>query len=193
MDHRQSLARGSSENRRSKLERTDSPQSVACYPSVTPDDLTGTVAPSTSESPNYGVRFSRSVIVRFTRSHRDYTPRQIKDCFYQYYELQDIKEKCFDDLRRHMFGEENDDTKNKESDDTYCLRGLENFDEWSNKQKHKLRAEAALKVFDAEDDGCDEITISREYASVTARSQTWANIMGLRDQRDAFSIHGQSR
>ena len=75
--------------------------------------------------------------------------------------------------------------------ETYCRRGLECFDGASNKHKHQLRAEAANKVFDAQDDGCDEYTIASDYACVTARSQMWANVLGLRDQRDAFAIHGQ--
>jgi hypothetical protein len=177
-------------NRRSKLERSDSPPSVACFPSACSDceSLRGDDA---SETSTRSVRFERTVTVRFTRSHRDYTPRQIKDCWYQSYEHQEIKEQCVDDLEtafdREMAGDEID-----ENDEKFCMRGLESYDEVAHKEKHRLRAEAANTVFIAEDDGCDDITIAEEYAEVVARSQTWANIVGLRDQRIAASIHRES-
>lgn len=40
------------------------------------------------------VRFSRKVTVREVRSHHDYTPRQIKKCWYQEDEVDQIKLKC---------------------------------------------------------------------------------------------------
>ncbi|OEU08664.1 hypothetical protein FRACYDRAFT_249564 [Fragilariopsis cylindrus CCMP1102] len=40
------------------------------------------------------VRFSRKVTVREIRSHHDYTPRQVKKCWYQEDEVDQIKLKC---------------------------------------------------------------------------------------------------
>ena len=190
-----------SRKRRAKLERSDSPQSVSCFPSSSscrrmedsdlhgndhcenPDNST-TAATEPLSLSALSVRFDRSVTVRFTRSRHDYTVRQINDCWYQPHELRDIKDRCGEDLLQYKLSEVNTD-----DDESFCMRGLEGYDELAHKQKHRLRAEAASKVFEAEDDGCDEYTIAKEYSFVTARSQTWANIIGLRDQRDAQSIH----
>ena len=193
-----------------KLEMSDSSHSVSCFPSSTmpcgttedgdchgndhcenPEN-SSTAATEPLSVSMLSVRFDRSVIVRFTRSHHDYTARQIKDCWYQSYELRDIKDRCGEDLLKYKLSEPtntNNINKSSDNDESFCMRGLEGYDELAHKQKHRLRAEAASKVFEAEDDGCDEYTIAKEYASVTARSQTWANIIGLRDQRDAQSIH----
>ena len=46
------------------------------------------------------VRFSRKVTVREIRSHHDYTPRQIKKCWYQEDEVNQIKVKCLRILKQ---------------------------------------------------------------------------------------------
>ena len=190
-------------SRRMKLERTKSPSSIACYPSVAPPCAKTEIGDGDCTESYYDpvVRFARSVTVRFTRSHHDYTPRQIKDCFYQDYELREIRAKCGEDLQRFRNTKENgadDDLQdaniygdNDDENDTCCIRGLEIYEDSLYRRKRMLRAKAANRVFDAEDDGCDEITIANEYSEVAARSQTWANIVGLRDQRDAAAIHGE--
>jgi len=46
------------------------------------------------------VRFSRRVKVRKTRSHLDYTPHQIKNCWYQQYEIDQIKSNCLYEIKQ---------------------------------------------------------------------------------------------
>lgn len=123
--------------------------------------------------------------MRLVRSHHDYTPNEIKDCFYQDYEMNEITNQCFEDIQMHLFGGEQDDYNPGQP---YCHRGLEKFEPFGSSEKRRLRAEASKKVFDAQDEGCDEMTIAQEYASVTFRCQRWANIMGLRDRRTAIAI-----
>lgn len=48
------------------------------------------------------VRFSRKVVVRNTRSHHDYTPRQIKNCWYQQYEIEVVRDECLRDIQRNQ-------------------------------------------------------------------------------------------
>ena len=190
-------------NQRKKLKRTDSPSSIACYPSVAPPCSKIEIGDGDFSKSYYtpAVRFERSVTVRFTRSHHDYTPCQIKDCFYQDYELREIRAKCGEDLRRFRnkkeTGGDDDDllaaniygNENEDENDESCVRGLETYEELASRRKQMLRVKAANRVFDAEDDGCDETTIANEYSKVAARTQTWANIVGLRDQREAAAIH----
>jgi hypothetical protein len=183
---RHSVSDMKSGKRRMKFERTNSQASVACYPSAAPCATT-----EDGDGDYSSVRFERSVTIRFTQSHHDYTPREIKDCFYQCYELREIKAKCAEDLRRFRKKENGDDQADEiyDDDETCYIRGLETLEEVTHERKHRLRAEAANKVFDAEDDGCDDITIAREYSLVAAQSQTWANIVGLRDQRSRERTH----
>jgi len=54
-----------------------------------------TMTTTTTAIKSKTVRFSRKVKVRKTRSHLDYTPRQIKNCWYQQYEIDKIKDSCF--------------------------------------------------------------------------------------------------
>ena len=185
--------------RKMQQERTHSPTSATRYPTcaggkmVDEDTESTDIDSETNTEQNLylsertvSVRFERSVTVRFTRSHRDYTDRQIKDCWYQPDELQDILTSCSEEIEKSEVGEQQ---KQESNDITFCLRGLEYIEELAHKQKVRLRAEAATTVFTAEEQGCNEKQIATRYSAVTARSQTWANIMGLRDQRDATSIH----
>uniref|UniRef100_A0A7S0XKY1 Uncharacterized protein n=1 Tax=Pseudo-nitzschia delicatissima TaxID=44447 RepID=A0A7S0XKY1_9STRA len=180
-----------SRNQRSKTGRDVSQKSVAIYPSTLPSNFDNRTVSTKSELSISSVRFASTVTVRLIRTRHEYTPKQKKRCFYQGHEFQEIKKQCYEDLQRYMLVEDGDESKREEKG-ACCLRGLENFDDWASRQKHRIRDEAAFKVFDVQDLGCNDVTISREYYSVTARSQMWANIMGLRDQRDAVSIYAQS-
>ncbi len=176
------------------LERKKSPQSVTRFPSPPRSSKIGDWSPDNNSSrrsvrtassgSGSSVRFDRRVIMRLVRSHHDYKPNEIKDCFYQDYEMKEITNQCFEDIQRHLFGG-NEDGHDLES---YCHRGLEKFEPFDSREKRRLRAKASKKVFDAQDEGCDEMTIAREYATVTSRCQRWANIMGLRDRRGAIAI-----
>lgn len=181
---------------RSKIGIDVSHKSVANYPSTMPSDFDSRAVSAKSFSSKSAlsigsVRFSNSVTVRLIRTRHEYTPKQIKRSFYQGYEYAEIKRQCYADLGRHTLGEDEDEREQEEKG-AYCLRGIENFDDWANRQKRRIRDEAAIRVFDVQDLGCDDVAISREYYSVTARSQMWANIMGLRDQRDAISIYAEA-
>lgn len=191
-------------DRKMQQERTLSPTSVTRYAECSGrkmhyvgaerthfDGETSTEQNLDSLETTFSVRFERSVTIRFTRSRRDYTPRQLKDCWYQPSELQDIRSSCSEDIRKteDLREQQREDT----TDDTCCVRGLESHDELAHKQKFRLRAEAAGTVFNAEEHGCNEKQIASRYSEVTARSQTWANVLGLRDQREANSIHDESR
>lgn len=118
------------------------------------------------------------------RSHRDYKPIEIKRCFYQAEELKAITDQCFEDIKRPLFEEDQD---NQDEAQSYCHRGLECLGEFDRKEKLRLRTEAYNKVFDAQDKGSDEMAIAREYASATFRCQRWAHIMGLRDRRTVIA------
>ncbi len=177
-------------SRRRTLERTASPHSVTCFPSSTPrSSKIGDCSPKDNKSSRRSdrtatsVRFDRRVIMRHVRSHKNYTPNEIKNSFYQDYEMMEITNQCFEDIQRHLFGGNADD----HDPQSYCHRGLEKFEPFGSSEKRRLRAEASKKVFDAQDEGCDEMTIAREYATVTVRCQRWANIMGLRDRRSAIA------
>jgi hypothetical protein len=188
-------------NRRTKLERTDSPVSITCYPSaITPSEKTengdhdgdrDNAENHAAEQPYMSVRFKRFAHVCIIPSRRDFSLRQIQSCWYQSHELREIKSKCVEDVRKTRNKEKNgDDQAEIDYDDgTCCTRGLETFkDKVAYKRKKQVRAEAATIVFDAEDEGRSEIAIARVYSSVAAQCQTWANIVGLRDERDAVSI-----
>ena len=188
-----------SENRMQR-ERTHSPTSVTRFNACPEgkldraetktthfDDESSTELYTDTTEQKASVRFERSVNIRYIRSVREYTPRQIKDCWYHPDELQDIRSLFSDELRK---AEEQVVDSN---DDSYCIRGLESHYELAHKQKVRLRSEAAVAVFNAQERGCNENQIAAQCSALTSRSQTWANVMGLRDQREATSIHDESR
>ena len=172
-------------NPRAKLERTFSPQSVIDHPYNYTSD--GSELPVHPERSIQRIRFRHSVAVRFIRSRRKYTPQQIRSCWYQSHEFREIAEECIQDLHKKIQNDADDQTEIE--DETFCIRGLENYIESAQQQKHWIRAEAANAVMNAADYGCDEITIAREYTAVADQAQRWARFVGLRDQRYAESIY----
>lgn len=180
-------------NRRTKLERTDSPVSITCFPSATTSsEKTKNCDRDNAAKQSMTVRFNHLVHVNVIRSRRDYSLRQIQNCWYQSYELREIKSNCVEDVRKIRIKEKSIDDQaeiDDDDDETCCIRGLETFkDIVAYNRKQDVRAKAVSKVFDAEDEGYSEIAIAREYSSVAFQSQLWANIVGLRDRRDATSF-----
>lgn len=140
------------------------------------------------------VRFCRTITVRRTRSCLDYTRRQIKACWYQRWEIDEIRSNCAKDLQRwskRCNGENDNDKDETETDDEpcCCLRGLESYEPLAKKRKRRLRTKAAFAVFDIEDGGGDDAAIAAYYSAVTSRCQILANVVGLRDQREAESFY----
>jgi len=143
-------------------------------------------------APSVSVRFDKRVTVRFTRSHRDYSLIQFRNCWYLEDEVENIQSSNAEALQIEI-SRKGAPRRGVEGRSGFLgkLRGLENYDDAAHLQKRLLRARAADRVFDATDEGCDDVTIAKQYSSVTARSQTWANIVGLRDQRDAEFIYNE--
>ena len=181
-------------NRRTKLERTDSPVSITCYPSATTSsEKTKNGDCNIAAKQAMTVRFNHLAHVNVIRSRHDFSLRQIQNCWYQSYELREIKSNCVEDVRKTRIKEKNIgdqvEIDDDDDDDTCCIRGLETFkDIVAYNRKQEVRAKAASKVFDAEYEGYSEIAIAREYSSVAFQSQLWATIVGLRDRRDVMSF-----
>lgn len=169
-----------SDNPRIKLERTYSPQSVMWDPDNGDCDVT--------PRPIQRVHFQRTVAVRVIRSHREFTPKQLRKCWYQADEFRTIRKACLLDLQKKADADRDQESSEIE-DETFCIRGLDNFEETTVRQKRWMRAEAAMAVFDAIDYGFPDIVVASEYATVAKPAQRWARFVGLRDQRYAESIY----
>ena len=167
-------------NPRPKLESARSPQSVMAYPHD--DDFKKRRSKDKRE-----VRFNSSVGVRYIGSCHDFTPRRIRRSWYQPYEYSEIMKECKEDLQMKI--EKNPDDI---EDETFCIRGLEFCTQLGREQRHYIRNEAETAVLDAQDFGCNDIAIAKRYSTAAYQAQRWARFNGLRDQRHAESIHGES-
>eukprot|EP00537_Pseudo-nitzschia_pungens_P004507 CAMPEP_0172368082 /NCGR_PEP_ID=MMETSP1060-20121228/24992_1 /TAXON_ID=37318 /ORGANISM="Pseudo-nitzschia pungens, Strain cf. cingulata" /LENGTH=268 /DNA_ID=CAMNT_0013092541 /DNA_START=177 /DNA_END=983 /DNA_ORIENTATION=- len=141
------------------------------------------------------VRFCRTVAIRQTLHHRNYTPQEMKACWYQSYEIREIRTTCIVQIQKsvyqgYYYGGYCDDDDEDTDDDTddeesICWRGLESYKPEAQERKRRLRRETADAVFDVEDSGDDSITIAKMYSALTWNPQLLANLVGLRDQFEA--------
>mmetsp|Transcript_14612 Transcript_14612/g.30275 ORF Transcript_14612/g.30275 Transcript_14612/m.30275 type:complete len:216 (+) Transcript_14612:2113-2760(+) len=196
------------EDRRNKLRRTHSPASVVLEAMALANKIESTKISHCVEtdwnednSETKSVGFSQSVKVRLVRSHSEYTIEQKKACWYEQWEMKEIRSNCVRQIKiaRNKLSSTNSNEDGDhqadccdDDDDIVCLRGLESYLPLANKQKLRNRREASDMVFDVEDEGGDDVEIARCYSSVTSRSQIWANVVGLRDARDAESVYNES-
>ena len=130
------------------------------------------------------VHFHRTITIRGTRHHRNYTRHEKIACWYQPWEFAERKENCIQDIKRWQ-----DDGEDQTDDESYCSRGLESLEPVAARQKRKLRQKTENTVFVNQYIGADDNTIAIDYSALTSRSQMLANFVGLSDQREAESCY----
>ena len=130
------------------------------------------------------VSFSTQASMRYTMPLSSYTPAEIEGTWYSDKENSDIARQCSKQILKMDRGEILKDKK-------YCSRGLESHTRTGSKIKTLHRALSIDAVLDVQgqlwDEGIrdEEEAIAGAYAEATASSQMWANVIGLRDQREA--------
>ena len=128
--------------------------------------------------------FAKHTNVRHTISLPDYSPEEIQGTWYSSNEYEEISKKCVKQIHKMEKGEE---FKNKK----YCTRGLEQHTRLGYLEKYQHRREARDAVLIEQErqygiKGSDpSVPIATAYFQVTSSSQMWANVVGLRDQREA--------
>lgn len=135
-------------------------------------------------SSSLSVHFCRTITVRGTYHHRNYSRREKVACWYQPWELAERKKGCIKQIERWQ-----NDGEDQTDDESYCSRGLESFEPMATRRKRKLRRKAQNTVFAKQYVGADDMIIAKDYLAVTSRSQMLANIVGLRDQLEAESCY----
>jgi hypothetical protein len=140
-----------------------------------------------TEQEKFHVRFSETVLARNTVSCKDYTPEEVKACWYTHDESQIIRKYCRQEIR-----------KMNEEDTNYCSRGLEGHTTVGGATKMRNRWLAANAVLDTQmiqwEEGIfDECAIAEIYCRATNSCQKKANIVGLADYRETEAYTESSR
>jgi hypothetical protein len=129
------------------------------------------------------VRFAPTTDVCPSLARKDYTPQEMRACWYQGEEYRKITKECCKQIKKMQNGEVLKDKK-------YCSRGLESHTRLAAISKTLNRQTAINAVLDEQEDqwqmgvGLDE-DIAQRYQQTTSSCQLWASTVGLRDQRVA--------
>jgi hypothetical protein len=156
---------------------------------------TKSVSTVATEQEEYHVRFSGKVYVRNILSCNDYTPEEVKACWYTHDETQIIHKYCKKEIRKMN---EEEGRSNKFKDTNYCSRGLEGHTTVATTTKMRLRFLAVNAVLDVQmiqwEEGIfDECAIAEIYCRATKSCQKRANIVGLADYRETEAYAEPSR
>jgi hypothetical protein len=129
------------------------------------------------------VRFAPTTEMRPSLARKDYTPLEMRACWFQDEEYSKIRKDCCKQIKKMQNGEVLKDKK-------YCSRGLESHTRLAAISKTLNRQTAINAVLDEQEDqrqtgDVDEEDIAQRYQQATSSCQLWACIVGLRDQRAA--------
>ena len=126
------------------------------------------------------VSFKRTVRGVAVKSIYEYSPKEIKACWYNVEELDKIAERCIKIL--HHF--ENGKTKKGQR---YCIRGLESHSTMGSISRAEIRSAALKAVLEEqsrqlkENQEINELSIADAYQRISASSQMRAQVMGALD------------
>jgi hypothetical protein len=184
-----SLSQATRNNRLSKL------TSVVGQPlrklfKASSDRSTKSESTAATEQEELHVRFSENIRVRTTIHCNDYTPEELKACWYTGDDNQRIHRQCSKEIRKLNEGSTLKDKK-------YCSRGLEGYTTVGAATKKRNRRSAVNAVLDEqmiqwEEDIFDEYVIAEIYCITSASCQVRANMVGLRDHRET-GVKSRSR
>jgi hypothetical protein len=133
------------------------------------------------------VSFSRKAKVRGTIANQDISEEESLATWYTADEYDGFLESFVKQVRKLDNGTQLMDTK-------YCARGLESHTKVRSLAKSKNRLLSIRAVLEEQDRQLkcgiwnEQLFLAHAYTAVSASCQVWANVVGLKDQREAENI-----
>ena len=128
------------------------------------------------------VRFNKECYVNKTISRHKYTPQEIEDCWFSDQEYRQIREECFEIIRRIERGKELNSTDS-------CVRGLNCRTQTAAIAKQRNRLNALWIVLNEQCTESSPECIADEYSNISYRCELWARCVGREDQREAEACY----
>ena len=133
------------------------------------------------------VTFKPLVEVRHTLSIYDYTATEVAAAWYDEYEMDRITKRCFKILQRYESITDAASSFRRHKNNKYCLRGLEGHTTSGTIGKRNNRSAAYTAVLETQEMQGTAETIADAYRSTSSSCQTWAHVVGCRDQQEIES------
>lgn len=124
------------------------------------------------------VRFNKKCYLKRIKSRHNYTPQEIKECWYSEEDYLEIRNDCIQKIKTIQLG-------HKLSGDDDCVRGLDSRTRSAVAIKQQNREDGFWAVLDEQDAGGSPEDIADRYRDVSYGCQLWATAVGRKDHIEA--------